>query len=273
MTQGASTPDRSPRDHRMVFVGGLHRSGTTLLARLVGGHPLVSGFSGTGVPEDEGQHLQRVYPSAQAYGGPGRFGFDERAHLTEHSPLAGPTSARRLFEQWSPHWDLSRPLLLEKSPPNLLATRFLQALFPGAHFIVIVRHPAAVALATRRRDPRQRLLRLLRHWFHVHALLISDLPSLDHVLVVRYERLLEDPDVCRQRLAAFLGVPDQFPPLVMDREAQEQYLRAWRDLDRSARGRLTTAMLRREFEQPANALGYSFTDLQRCDELASEVPR
>lgn len=257
----------------MVFIGGLHRSGTTLLARLVGGHPLVSGFSGTGVPEDEGQHLQRVYPPARTYGGPGRFGFDERAHLTEHSPLAGPAAALQLLEQWGPHWDMSKPLLLEKSPPNLLATRFLQAVFPGAYFVVIVRHPAAVALATQRRDPGQGLRPLLRHWFHVHALLLADLPSLDHVLVVRYERLLEQPDLCRERLAAFLGVPDRFPPLDVDREAQERYVRAWNDLQHSLRGRLATAMLRREFEGRANQLGYSLVDLQRCDELPQERPR
>ena len=62
-------------EHRFVFLAGLHRSGTTLLARLLAAHPEVSGFSGTGVPADEGQHLQTVYPAAKVYGGPGRFGF------------------------------------------------------------------------------------------------------------------------------------------------------------------------------------------------------
>ena len=47
----------------LVFVGGLHRSGTSLVHRCLALHPAVSGFSGTGVPEDEGQHLQTVYPA------------------------------------------------------------------------------------------------------------------------------------------------------------------------------------------------------------------
>ena len=50
-------------DHTYVFVGGLHRSGTSLLARSLEAHPSVSGFRDTGVPEDEGQHLQSVYPA------------------------------------------------------------------------------------------------------------------------------------------------------------------------------------------------------------------
>ena len=59
--------------HLLVFVGGLHRSGTTPLARALSAHPDISGFSNTGVPEDEGQHLQDVYPPAYVLGGPGRF--------------------------------------------------------------------------------------------------------------------------------------------------------------------------------------------------------
>ena len=47
---------------RLVFVGGLHRSGTTPFAKVLGEHPEVSGLVNTGVRKDEGQHLQPVYP-------------------------------------------------------------------------------------------------------------------------------------------------------------------------------------------------------------------
>jgi hypothetical protein len=97
--------------HRVVFVGGLHRSGTSILARSIAAHPSISAFSNTGVPEDEGQHLQTVFLPAYAYGSPGTFAFNPEARLTEASPLVGAASRERLFEDWSRHWDLSKPIL------------------------------------------------------------------------------------------------------------------------------------------------------------------
>jgi hypothetical protein len=179
--------------HQFVFLAGLHRSGTTLLARLLAAHPEISGFAGTGEPADEGQHLQTVYPAAKGYGGPGRFGFAPESHLTEASPLVSEESAAKLLAEWSAHWDLSRTVLLEKSPPNLLKTRFLQALFPGSAFVVIVRHPIPVSIPTARWRGTRRYDRMFAHWLRCHALLDADREQLERVHVLAYEELVRDP--------------------------------------------------------------------------------
>jgi hypothetical protein len=47
-----------------VFVGGLHRSGTTLVTRLLSSSAGATGLIGTGFMEDEGHYLHDVVPSA-----------------------------------------------------------------------------------------------------------------------------------------------------------------------------------------------------------------
>src|ERR1700687_3185417 len=99
--------------HHFIFVGGLHRSGTTALCRMIQSHPLASGFRNTGVDEDEGQFLQSIYPTDAHFGGPGGFGLHLDAHMTEDSPLL-PAAKAGLFRAWAPYWDLTKPFLVEK---------------------------------------------------------------------------------------------------------------------------------------------------------------
>jgi Sulfotransferase family len=266
---------RSPDSGRLVFVAGLHRSGTTPVARLLAEHPEISGFHDTGVKEDEGQHLQDVYPSAREYGGAGEFALDPRSHLTESSPLATPENARRLLAGWSKHWDLDRRLLLEKSPPNLVMTRFLQALFPDARFVVVVRHPVVVALSTRKwAGPLAGLRPLLEHWMRAHETFLADMAHLRRVHVVRYEQLVADPEGTLAELAAFLELSQPIDASPLDARRSDGYRDTWEKLRRSrspiARGR--TGRLRSLFAGRTRAFGYDFDDLGKLAEFPSAPP-
>jgi hypothetical protein len=244
-------------EHRFVFLAGLHRSGTTLLARLLAAHPQISGFSGTGAPADEGQHLQSVYPSDHEYGRPGRFGFAPEMHLTESSPLVSTQSAATLFEEWSPYWDLSRPLLLEKSPPNLLKTRFLQALYPGSAFVVVIRHPIPVSLATAKWRGTRRYHRLLEHWLRCHDLFAADREKLEQVHVLHYEELLHDPAGMLRGIFEFLGLEPIPPSEPVKTGANEAYFRQWRELKRDPRMRLYLDLTSVWYERRMRRWSYS----------------
>jgi hypothetical protein len=238
-------------EQRLVFVGGLHRSGTSLLTRCLARHPLVSGFEDTGVPEDEGQHLQTVYRPAKDFGGPGRFAFDADARLTEASPLVSDESRRRLMEEWGRYWDTSKPVLVEKSPPNLVRGRFLQALFPGARLVMVERHPVAVAYATQKWS-RTSLRSLLRHWLAAHEAFADDRPRLEHLHVVRYEDFVADPAAALAAVYAFLELEPVPPALEIRPDANDAYLARWRD-----EPRLRRALLTRAFEARVQRFGYS----------------
>lgn len=228
-----SAPTPINADREFVFIGGLHRSGTSLLHRTLGTHPDVSRFTDTGVPEDEGQHLQKVMGTAGRHGGIARFAMDPEAHLTEESALATkPGTADRLLKAWGKHWDPDRRLLVEKSPPNVIRARFLQAIFPNSRFVMIVRHPIANSLAAKKMAKRTKLHERIDHWFAAHQIMRNDLPYLNSVLVLRYEDFCADPDGVLRELAEFLGVPDEFERPEIDPDVEAKYRDKWHDVTR-----------------------------------------
>ncbi|HYJ00234.1 MAG TPA: sulfotransferase [Thermoleophilaceae bacterium] len=260
-----------PSDHTLTFIGGLHRSGTTLLARCLAEHPSVSGFADTGATEDEGQYLQSVYPLGQQFGGPGKFGFAPAMHMTESSPLVTNANRERLWSEWSPHWDCERPVLVEKSPPNMLKTRFLQALFPGARFILVLRDPIATAFATHKWSGT-RLDQLIRHWLVSNETMISDMDRLEHATLVRYEDLVANADDVLTRLHRFLGIEPQSCGVEARAGLNDAYFDRWKDLGRSVPRSLYRELIVRRFETKVNRFGYSLRNPETASQISAGVP-
>jgi len=213
-------------DLDVLFIGGLHRSGTSLLHQLLRAHPEISGFTKTGVPMDEGQHLQTIYPPGRVLGGPGRFGFDPRSFMDETHPLATPANAAALLAEWGKHWDLSKRLMIEKSPPNLIRTRFLQALFPKARFVLIFRHPVVVAYATRKAC-NSPISVLIEHTLRCYERALVDLRALNSVHLMHYEELVSAPQSTVDRILHFANVGEfRFKaPVVPD--LNQRYFESW----------------------------------------------
>jgi hypothetical protein len=267
-TREENLGEHQMEQHQFVFVCGLHRSGTSVLFRSLRGHPLMSGFEDTNSPENEGMHLQTVYKPSGFYGGAGKFGFSPEAHLTETSELVSEANQQKLFDEWKPYWELNKPFLLEKSPPNLIRTRFLQAMFPNSHFVILMRHPVAVSLATRawyrrRRFNRRRLDRLVEHWVTCHEIFEADSQHLRNVTIIHYEHFVQQPQIHLDRIYAMLGVPTQSINETIRTAINDKYFGQWQTLAASGISKYIIQTAVRRFEDRVNHFGYSLVNLEQ----------
>ena len=208
-----------------VFIGGLHRSGTSILHRLLCEHPQTSGFSDTPAAENEGQHLQTVFRAAYEFGGPGEFAFHLGAHLTESSSLINQENIDKILSEWGAYYDLSKKVLLEKSPPNLIRSRFLRQMFPESKFVFIVRHPVAVSMATEKWSSKTIIERLL-HWSTAHSIMLDDIDSASDCLVIRYEDFVQSPDRHLHKICDLAGM-QHFTARERVEDHNEKYFQEW----------------------------------------------
>ncbi len=207
-------------DYRYVFVCGLHRSGTSLVSRIVSEFPGAGAISHAAVPENEGAYLQGAIPHHARSGIPMHFATDPAQHMTEDHPLNRLDTRIRLEQDWSPWYPPQCRWRVEKSPVNLIRMRLLQQLFPMAHFIVVLRHPQAVAAAVAKWVDTP-VPALIDHWLDAHDLALTDMSYLHAVTVIRYEDLVRRPAQVRAGLAAFLDTtaPDGTNDVIRDGNA------------------------------------------------------
>ena len=105
-----------------VFVLCAPYCGSTVLWRLLGTSESVSSLPA------EGQVLPEV---KEMMYGPRRWDAEYRLPW------------QTIKEVWERYWDLSKPLVVEKSPPNLIRTEDIIRNFHPAYFIIMVRNPYA----------------------------------------------------------------------------------------------------------------------------------
>ncbi|WP_299819271.1 sulfotransferase [uncultured Jannaschia sp.] len=199
------------RPTRYLFIGGLHRSGTSLVARMAARVPGATGIEGAPVPENEGVYLQGAIAHDALAGAPMRFATDPAQHLTEAHPLNRLETRVRLAADWDPWFPEGAAWRVEKSPVNLTRMRLLQQLFPLSQFVVVIRHPEAVAAAVAKwvDDPAPALI---DHWLDAHDIVAADIDRLHAILVLRYEDVVARPDAIRAALGAFLDRGTAVPP-------------------------------------------------------------
>eukprot|EP00730_Choanoeca_flexa_P018786 TRINITY_DN9154_c0_g1_i1.p1 TRINITY_DN9154_c0_g1~~TRINITY_DN9154_c0_g1_i1.p1 ORF type:complete len:361 (+),score=32.71 TRINITY_DN9154_c0_g1_i1:211-1293(+) len=210
------------KDHQYVFVVGQHHSGTTVLALILCEHHNISCLRHSRAPENEGQHLQKAYPSARYIGRMHQYGHHHQAHLIETDPRFEQRDIPSyLYQQWSHFWNVSCTYLVEKSPRHVTMTRFLQRAFTPArsHFVFILRHPLGAShyfwhggRGKRRKSQSDCGQAHIQHWLKVYGYLVEDAPLLRNVVGLRFEDYLNRSKHLAQmmtdKMFAKLGVGD-----------------------------------------------------------------
>jgi hypothetical protein len=241
-----------PRPQRWLFLVGCYNSGTTLLAELLARHPDISALP------TEGHFITDQFIKDYEIGLPRMWAArEELFRLTEAD--VGPDPIR-IKKEWGMRLDRSRPVLLEKSPPNTPRARWLQRHFAPAYFVSIVRNGYAVAEGiTRKADPRHLrdswpIEQSAWQWRRSIEVLEEDAPHLEHLLWVTYEELVADPLATLNRIAAFVELPPfaDFDPssAFSIHERNDQV----RDLNADSIAKLTPAQIGRVNEVAAETL-------------------
>lgn len=198
---------------RLLFLIGAPRSGSTLLARMLGSH-------------------SRIFAPAEPHLMPplAHLGFHERVDEAPYDPVITQQGLRHfvaLLPEGEADWlsglrratdhlyeralaPSGRSLFLDKTPAYALVLDFLAKLYPDARYIVLTRHPMAVwssyvesffdgdAAAAYARNP------ILERYVPAIARFLRERPV--PLLHVRYEEIVAEPERVLAELCAFAGL-------------------------------------------------------------------
>lgn len=209
----------------IIFVGGVHRSGTTLFADLLARHSRLGGIENEGIGANEGQYTQDVLPLEDEFHGPGRFAFYP-AYRTAINVASLTDAAVKLRKAWDGFWPAAADYVIEKTPGNLLRATLMRQIFPTAKFIFLIRNPIAVSLATQKWS-HTGIFCLLSHWIAAYDYLAElERHSLPYVLV-SYEDFLQRPSAVVDACFAHIGVAPEAIKLPTLKDANAEYFSRW----------------------------------------------
>ncbi|MCW8107256.1 sulfotransferase [Alteromonas ponticola] len=227
-----------PRPDKWVFIVGCYNSGTTLLSELIGRHPSVSALP------TEGHFITDQFKKDYDLGIP-RMWVDreDMFRLTENDE--GPDVVR-IKKEWGMRLDLSKRVLVEKSPPNTGRTRWFQEHFENAHFIGIVRNGYAVAEGiSRKGDPKSikdgwPIEKSAWQWARSNQIMLDDAEHLTNFHLLRYEDLAASPKGELDKIARFLSLPS-FPDISQENFSIHERNDSVKDMNQTSIEKLSAA--------------------------------
>ncbi len=193
-----------PTGKKWVFLVGCYNSGTTLLAKILGQHPAISALP------TEGHFITDQFIKDYEIGLP-RMWVDREDLFTLDENSNGP-DPYRVIKEWAMRLDTRKPVLLEKSPPNVSKMRWLEKHFKEAYFIGIIRNGYAVAEGiTRKGDPQHLasgwpIEKSAYQWKRSNEIMFQNAEQVKRFMLVTYEDVADDPYAELNRITKFLDI-------------------------------------------------------------------
>lgn len=199
-----STP-KHPK--KWVFIIGCYNSGTTLLNRLLGGHPQIS------ILNREGVQLTDQLPV------PEMFGWNRMWHKCLDKLVIAESQNKRKVEtiihDWSFYYKKGSSVFVEKSISNAVRMKWLEINFQPAYFVYITRNPYAVAGGIRKKalpgPPVNELYPdgypielTAKQWLTSIELVERESQRIERFYHLTYEKLCRDPVATLSGIFTFL---------------------------------------------------------------------
>jgi hypothetical protein len=134
--------------------------------------------------------------------------LDEVKHIMSEGPK--PWDPQKIIpwmeikEQWEQAWDMSKPILLEKSPPNIVWALDIEKVFQPAYFIAIMRDPYAFCEGRRRRHKNSEIRVSAEFWANCAGYQRRNIEGLKNITHFKYEDFADSPMDIRNQILSFL---------------------------------------------------------------------
>lgn len=222
LPQSDAAASRSPIDDPAVVIGGLHRSGTSLMRGLLGSHPSLAIWPNDlpfwrqlykrhrdrdfGDPADRAALVDAVLaePKYESVA-PGFDRSDILAELAGHNHVDCGVVFAAFFRRYA--IQVGRPRWGVKTPFNEFYAAAIFASYPNARMIQLLRDPRDVACSIQSRGWRWDPARFCKHW-RKSADRARQFMALhpDAYLCVRYEDLVREPVATMRRVCAVVNL-------------------------------------------------------------------
>lgn len=178
---------RRKQEHKYLFVLSPPYCGSTLFNEVISSSNAVSVNNPYGTRE--GQTLPTVR----------RVMFDHKKRWDKKLDF----DWNSIKEEWHKYWDLRKPILLEKSPPNIIRAKSIEKAFKNSFFIIFYRNPYAQCESLIRRSDKT-------GYDAAHFAINCLIAQKENILFLKrktqlsYETLTSSPDSVPQLLSNFI---------------------------------------------------------------------